>query len=425
MAMDEHFLHYIWKYQKFSIPNPQLTNGQSLVVFNTGYHNHDSGPDFEEARIKIDDVEWAGHVEIHINASDWNRHNHQTDKAYENVILHVVWNADQDVCIQNTPIPTLELKDIVDFQLLDKYKNHLNTSLPVLCTEYLSRRETMAYSAMIDRVLVERLEQKAEKISTLLKDLGNDWEAFSYVSLCHNFGFATNKHAFAELAHKLPYDVLKKNLNDPIKTQALIFGQSGFLENATDTFQEQLKTEHSYLSAKYKLADPMQSHQWKMGKMRPANFPSVRLSQFSALLCHQPKLFSSLISIQSPKEMIQLFNFELFPYWQSHYDFGKKSIKPIAAPGRSTRENILINTAAPLLAAYSKYSGKQEFMDRAIHLLETIKPEKNRITKIWDEIGKSASSAFESQAQIQLYSEYCSMKKCLQCTIGIEILHKS
>ncbi|MEQ8904670.1 DUF2851 family protein [Ekhidna sp.] len=422
--MDEQFLHYIWKHQKFEPGKLKLACGKQMLVFNPGSHNQDSGPDFEEARIKIDNIEWAGQVELHINSSDWFHHRHQNDTAYDNVILHVVWNHDKEVKVNDEPLPTLELKEIINPLLVKKYKSYLHAPDEILCRNQLKDVSSISINNMLDRVLVERLEEKAERILLSLENNYNNWEETTYHVIAGNFGFSTNKDAFERLAKLLPFSSLKKVLQSPSQTEALLFGQAGFLEKETDDYQRSLKSEFTYLIKKFQLSESMMKAQWKFGKLRPANFPTVRLGQLASILSHQPQLFSLLTETESIKELKRKLQTPLSEYWQEHYDFGKARSSKSKAIGEKSFENILINTVAPLLAAYSKYVGDSKYMDRAIELLESIPKENNRITKKWDDPGLSPKTAFDSQALIQLFKSYCQKRKCLQCNIGVEILNK-
>ena len=422
--MDEQFLHYIWKYQKFKSADLRIVDEQILHVFYPGNHNHDSGPDFEEARIKIGDIEWAGAVEIHIQSSDWLHHNHQNDKAYESVILHVVWNHNKDIHIGGETIPTLELKGLVDPTIIESYQAHLRSTDEILCAGQIASTSSLCVHSMMDRVLIERLIDKSATIFTELKRNTNDWEQVTYLTIAANFGFSTNKESFIRLARLLPFDKLKKELQSLRSTEALLFGQAGFLEEPIDDYQHGLKSEFQFLHKKHRLNEPLSKAQWKFGKLRPPNFPSVRLSQFAALLHKQPKLFSFLIETENVKEIKKALSVPVGDYWQHHYDFGRPLKKPTESMGVSSFENLLINSVAPLLAAYAKYTDKQAFMDRAIEVLESIPPEQNRITRKWAPLGILSRSAFDSQSLIQLYTSYCQRRRCLQCNIGVEILSK-
>ncbi|MEO9871594.1 DUF2851 family protein [Ekhidna sp.] len=422
--MDELFLHYIWKYQKFNLTDLSVSDGQSLKVFYQGNHNQDSGPDFAEARIKIGSIEWAGQVEIHINSSDWIHHKHQNDPAYKNVILHVVWTNDQEILIEGQPIPTLELKSIIDLDLIEKYKRHIQSTNEILCSDQFSSVPQLTKSSMLDRVLVERLMEKSDRILHRLKENKNDWEEVTYKTLAENFGFSTNKEAFKRLTDLLSFSVLKKILPKALETEALIFGQSGFLEGEGDDYKKKLRSEYDFISKKFQLPDTMVQAQWKFGKLRPDNFPTVRLSQFASLLHKHSQLFTFLTQTESMDVLKKKLVVSVSSYWQDHYDFGKPRKKPIETIGISSFENILINTVAPLLAAYSKYTDEQKFIDRAVELLESLSPESNRITRKWEPLDQKAKNAFESQAQIHLFKNYCQKKRCLQCNVGVKILSK-
>ena len=422
--MDEQFLHYIWKYQKFKQGDLHLSNGQTLKVFYPGNHNHDSGPDFEEARIKIDTIEWAGQVEIHIKSSDWLYHNHQHDEAYKSVILHVVWNHDRDIAIQTETIPTLELKKLVDPTLTEKYLFHIKSAEEILCANQIGKLPSLRVYSMLDRVAIERLDEKSSQILNRLSKTTNDWEQVTYETIAANFGFSTNKVAFILLTEIMPFSMLKKALQDQQMTEALLFGQSGFLGNPVDEYHVVLKNEYDFLAKKFKLKDPLKKVQWKHSKLRPANFPSVRLAQLSSLLHNQPQLFAFLTKSEKIAEIKDKLLVNVSDYWQQHYDFGKSRKKPTMQMGASSFENLLVNSVAPLLAAYAKYSDEQKYMDRALAILESVSAENNRITKKWDQLGIKSKSAFDSQALIQLHKSYCLKRRCLHCNIGVEILNK-
>ncbi|WP_462251414.1 DUF2851 family protein [Ekhidna sp.] len=422
--MDEKFLHYIWKYQKFKTSNLKLTNKQTLKVFFQGNHNFDSGPDFEEGRIKINDIEWAGQIEIHINSSDWLKHGHQYDPAYESVILHVVWNHDADILIHGAPLPVLELKNKINYELLTKYERHIYSKDQILCSNQISSIPNLKIKGMLDRVMVERLHLRATQILAQLKNTANDWEQITYQSIATTFGFSTNKESFIKLTEILPYSNLKKTLSNQLAVEALIFGQSGFLHEAKDKYQEELKFEFEFYSMKYQLRDPMSTTNWKYGKLRPSNFPTVRLAQLASLLHLQPQLFDFLIKTESIVEINKKLKISVSCYWQTHYDFGKVRKRPFQKLGKASLNAIIVNSVIPLLAAYAKYVGEQKYMDKAIALLEALPFEDNRITKQWKALGLEFSTAFDSQALIHLYKNYCLKRRCLHCNFGVEILNR-
>ena len=422
--MEEQFLHYIWQYQKFNKSQLRTTSGLPIVVFNPGHHNHDSGPDFEEAKLKIGELDWFGHVEIHVRSVDWIRHQHHLDSAYNGVILHGVWEHNKETLQANEPLQTLELKDLVDPEMVSRYTEYISNNQEVLCSNLLSGVSNITFRSMIDRALVERLELKAQRILEQLEQNKNDWESVTYQTVVRNFGFSTNSIAFERLSELLPYQKLKRVLNNPRQTEALIFGQAGFLRNSTDDYGRNLKQEFDYLHQKFELAEPMQPHEWKFGKLRPANLPYTRLSQLSSLLLASPQLFTELIQIDKKSELMKLLRTELNSYWQHHYDFNKVRIYPVKSLGSYSSLTLITNIVAPLLAAYSKYTDNQSFMDRAIALLESLPSESNRIIKKWIKLDIKPESAFESQGLLQLFNCYCTHRKCLQCNIGVDILNK-
>ncbi len=421
--ISEDFLHYVWKYQKWKNSNLSTIDGLPIVVFETGFHNNNSGPDFEQARLKIGDIEWVGCVEIHVKSSDWNRHLHTSDPAYHNVILHVVYQHDVSITINNYTVPTLELKHLIDPSLISSYQNHINNPGSIACNKQLTERFDLSYVSMLEKVLVERLEEKAESVQEVLKANKNDWEATAFQIVTRSFGFSVNKSVFTQLAKRLPYDILKKNFCNQFKTEALLFGQSGFLTEEKDTYQIALKKEYDYLSVKYQLPPSLHKHEWKFGKMRPANFPTVRLSQLAGFLAYNPKLFHLLIDEKDPIQLVNQLKFEVSDYWKKNYDFGKPRKRSSFTIGKTSFEALVINSVVPILAAYSKYSGNVGFMDRAMSILETLQAEQNSITEQWKNLNRKPNSALESQAQIQLLNEYCKKRKCLSCAIGISIIN--
>ncbi len=421
--MKEDFLHYVWKYQKYNSVQLRTHEHQKLTVYHTGIHNQDSGPDFEEARMKIGPLEWVGSVEIHIRSSDWINHQHSKDKSYETVILHVVWEHDREIFIDQRPIPTLELKKLVDPSLTADYLAHINSKGPILCATQHSSSLDMAYLSMLDKAMVQRMEAKAEQVFKILRETKNDWDETSYRILAANFGFATNKHTFSTLSRRTPFAILRKNLTRK-KIESLLFGQAGFLDQQGDPYLHELSKEYDFLSKKYPLPPKLNRHEWKFGRVRPANFPTLRIAQFANLLFTHPDFFDQLIELEKTSEYIQLLNFDLSPYWNEHYDFGKKK-KQIKNPiGIQTQNQIVINTLVPLLIAYSKFSSEQKFLEYAIGLLEMTPPEQNKVTRHWSAINRKPKNALDSQGQIELFSTYCTNRQCLSCSIGLSLLDK-
>ncbi len=419
--MDEQFLHYIWKFQKFK--KPALVEGELLHVFDPGIYNCNSGSDFEEARIKIGGIEWVGNIEIHVRSSDWLNHGHHRDKAYKSVVLHVVWQNDKHIECDEALLPTLELKNLVDPAFFEKYETHLKSEVVILCHKQIHRASDINFQSMLDNVLVERLFNKSASILETLARTNNDWEETTYISIASSFGFSTNKEVFTKLAVSLPFKIIARHVHRPFSLEALIFGQAGFLVQPVDDYSLRLQSEYLFLKKKYQLNQKIERVNWKFGKMRPANFPTVRISQFSFLLSQKTHLFSNLLQLNSPKEILDTLTISVTGYWDQHYDFGKPRNFNNKL-GKQSCHSIAINTLAPLLAAYSIHSGEQSYMDRAIRLLEQIPKEVNSITKQWLAVGKELSNAFDSQALTELYKNYCSKKKCLNCKVGVELLER-
>lgn len=409
--MEEALLHYLWQYQKFISPDLQLTDGGRLSVFYPGNHNHDAGPDFSDARIKIADIQWVGKVEIHIKSSDWLKHGHQDDPNYKGVILHVVWQDDKEILIDGNPIPTLELQHHVDPEVLNAYQLKFPKETKVPCLSQLSTVDPIFIKSMLTRTATERLQRKAQLILDDLRNQNHDWDEVAYRTLAANFGFSVNKEAFLQLSRLLPYHILKKELSNPLSTRALLCGQAGFLLLSNTNYSQSLVDEYAYQRKKYNLPDPLPSTQWKFSKLRPANSPLVRIEQLATLLIRQPRLFSGLVKITDLKSCLETIRAK---------SMGDSTKHPQV--GRAAAEIIIINTIAPLLAAYASYIDDDSYLEQALNLLEDIQPENNRITRNWHP-DFSAQNAFESQAQIELITNYCFKRRCLRCSIGVKILN--
>jgi len=422
--MNEAFLHFIWKFQKFT-SELETTSGEQVSIYYQGTHNHDAGPDFSEARLKIGDLEWNGQVEIHLKSSDWHHHNHTDDPAYNTVVLHVVWADDRVILREDeSTIPTVELKNCVDLELVSNYTKYLAQPSDILCHAHLSSVNDLTWISNLDRMLAHRLENKSKRILDFAKATNYDWEETAYRVLGRNFGFSLNSEAFQQLVENLPLKFISKHSSNLMQIEALVFGIGGFLEDPVDSYQEALKEEFDFLRQKYNLNDNLHRTHWKFGKMRPSNFPTVRMAQFSVILFAHQKLFSLFNQVAHVNELKKELAIKPSAYWQEHYDFGKKIKKGSNALGASSFENLTINSVAPLIAAYSVYTDQPALMEKAIGLLEELPPEKNRYTNKWAAFDRPAKSAFDSQAQITLYQDYCSKKNCLTCGIGNWIFNK-
>ncbi len=423
--MTEEFLHYIWKFKLFRI-NSKLVSGETLEVINPGTHNFDSGPDFLNARIKIADTIWAGNVEVHIRSSDWFAHGHQNDEAYDNVILHVVYVDDKPVSRKSGEhIPVLELTGKFDDALYNRYQYFLNSRQWIPCEKFIQRAGRFIINNQLDRLLVERLEDKSNAIRERLRISGNNYEQTFYEFLARNFGFKVNSVPFEMTAKSLPLIYLGKHKNNRFQLEALLFGQAGLLEDEDgDEFYVKMRKEYLFLKKKFGLI-LIDGHLWRFMRLRPSNFPTVRLSQFAGLVHSSSHLFSRLLEIEKFPDLIPLFDISVSEYWQTHYTFGKKSVKRSKKLGKSAIHLIMINTVVPFLFVYGRLKNEQKYIDRALIFLDQLPGESNAIIRKWEELGMSTRTAYNTQALLQLKNKYCNRKRCLQCSIGNELLKET
>lgn len=424
-SMNESFLHYIWQHQYFGRENLKTSEGDVIQIFKQGFYNNNAGPDFSEAKIKIDSIEWAGSVEIHIKSSDYLQHNHQHDRAYDNVVLHVVWLDDKPLLRSDgTPMPTLELKNRVSDGLLKEYSKLINSSFQIPCSKSFSRIDDLVKVSMIEQAAVQRLQMKSSFIRELYAQNNGDWEETFYQVLAKNFGFKVNAEPFLSLAKALPVRSIRKNSNSQLKTEALLFGMAGFLDAPKgDEYYLSLKKEFEFLVHKYELAEnKLHKAQWRFLRLRPANFPTIRLAELAALLNRSTQMFADVLSSEDAASLRKMFSVEPSSYWVDHYSFGKKSKSAHGSLGEESIENILINTVAPMLAAFAYEKGDEIFFERALSLLQQLKPESNAITRAWNALGLKAKSAFDSQGLIEQMNSFCKKRNCLNCSVGASLL---
>jgi hypothetical protein len=425
MLFAEDFLHYVWKFRLFNRINLRTTEGEELEVYSAGIHNTNAGPDFQNARIRIGETTWAGNAELHISSSDWQKHGHTTDNAYDNVILHVVYRDDAPLLrADGRRVPTLELKDRISAELFNRYHNLVFGNQTIIpCEGTIATVDSLTLQNWLTRILVERMEKRSEAIIATLANNRGDWEETFYQFLAANFGFKTNALPFELLAKSLPQNILAKHKNSPLQIEALIFGQAGFLaDELTDAYPQKLKAEYDFLRKKYNLT-PIKNHLWKFLRMRPQNFPTIRLAQFAALIVQSNHLFSKILDTQDVKGLKDLFsNIHVNEYWLTRYRFDKESKPAGKSLGDASVNTLLLNTVAQFLFSYGKHLQLQHFISRSLKLLESIPAEQNNITADFVNLGLKINSAFESQAMLELKNNYCDYKKCLQCGVGIKIL---
>ena len=423
--MNEDFLHYIWKYRLFDSKVLSTAIGENIEIIKPGEHNTDGGPDFLNARIKIEDTIWAGNIEIHLNSSDWLKHNHHKDKAYDNIILHVVYNNDNCVLRSNKePIPVLELKELIPLNIFEKYKDIINSKHWIPCQGLIRRTDSLIVATWIDRLLIERLEQKSEMVSQTLQLLKNNWEHAFYIHIARNFGFKLNSTPFEMLAKATPLQYLSKHKNNLIQLEAMLFGQSGLLgKNIHESYPELLRQEYTVLKQKFELS-PISGHLWKFLRLQPSGFPTIRIAQFASLINKSTHLFSKVLEASKIHEVEILFDSECSEYWQTHYVFGKASPKRSKKLGKAAIDNIIVNTIVPFLFIYGIKKKDDKFKERAIRFLEQLDGEKNSIITKWKLLGIPVKTASNTQALLELKNNYCDRKQCLNCGIGNFLLRK-
>ena len=425
VLMKEDFLHFLWKNRLFKPAKPVTDEGEPIEIVQVGRHNIHAGPDFFDARIRIGKTLWAGNVEIHLRASDWNRHGHQTDPLYRNTILHVV--AENDVLVQNnagSSIPTLEIGWPLWIEY--NYKALMQQHDWVNCASQLNKIDPFRIRFFLNGLAIERLQQKIGIIETLLEVSKGDWSETFYLFLARSFGFRQNGDPFEMLARSLPLAVLQKHKDQLFQLEALLFGQAGLCNETLllDEYPLLLKKEYEFLALKYGLR-PMAGHLWKFMRMHPLNFPTIRLAQFAGILHCSPTLFSTLIKLEKVDDYRSLFRAEISSYWDTHYTFFKSSKDQKKGMGEESFQLILVNVLVPFLFLYGERNNKQELKDRALKMMEELPAENNTLLRHWATAGIQACNALESQALIHLHHEYCEPRRCLECSIGQKLITHS
>ena len=424
--MNENLLHFLWKLKLFSVNNLKSTNGELIHIISNGIHNLNTGPDFLNAKIEIENQVWAGNVEIHINSSDWYKHNHETDKNYDAVILHVVWEHDVEIFRKNNAkIVTLELKNYISKEVLNNYNQLFSKNKKwINCENEIQFIDSFIFENWLERLYFERLEQKSSIIQEILTTNNNNWEATLFILLAKSFGLKVNGDAFLNFANSFDFSIVRKVSNNVEQLEALFLGQAGLLSNKKESiYFERLKKEYKYLKVKFNLT-PILGGQVQFFRLRPNNFPTLRLSQLAYLYNKYQNLFSKIIEIDSLELFYSLFEVSTLLFWETHFTFEKESKKSTKKLTKSFIDLVLINTIIPLKFVYLKSLGKSDYSS-LFTVLEQIKPEKNSIISRYNDLKIKSSNAFKTQALLQLKSEYCSKQLCLQCAIGKTILNKS
>jgi hypothetical protein len=424
--MKEEFLHYLWKYCLYDQEKLYDNEKNKIIVLNPGDYNRDSGPDFFNARISIAGTVWAGNIEIHTKSSHFNLHGHQNDPAFNNVILHVV--AENDKTVFNSlgdEVLTVEIS--FDSSLYEKYTFLVNNPFVIACQDYIKRTDEILVNHWLNALLIERFQTKTESIMRIFSDTGNDWDETFYRLLSRYFGFRVNTEPFEMLAAALPFRIIRKHADNLFQIEALLFGTAGLLEAGlfkealSDEYYKNLLKEFTVLSAKYSL-QPLHGWLWKFSRLRPSNFPTIRLSQLAAMLSTVGGLFSRVLEAKDINEVKDLFEVSASLYWSDHFIFGRKSRSFAKNAGSQATDILLINAVIPIIFAYGRSRGNLDLSERALCFLEKIAPEDNKIISEWEKTGIIPESALFSQSLIQLRNEYCKKRKCLNCRIGNKII---
>jgi hypothetical protein len=421
--MKEELLHYVWRTQRFDLKALKTTTGELIEILHAGHHNQNAGPDFLNAKLKIGETFWAGNIEMHLLASDWYKHKHEKDRAYESVILHVVLEEDQPVHHpKGSRIPCLELNRRLPPQLVNTYQKLIRNQSWIPCQHQFSEVSDIHKNIWLEQLLIERLMQKTERIEKTLENNLCDWEGTFYQFLARSFGLHVNALPFQMLAQSVPLLILLKHKNSLFQIEAYLFGQAGFLQDDfKDEYPLKLKKEYLFLKEKYGLKSlPVSA--WKFSRLRPANFPTIRIAQLAQLIYQTDSLFGKALAANNINELENMFALKLSNYWQEHYQFDKPSPKKQKPLGKASVHLFIINTIVPFLFLYGNRKQEETHKAKALQLLQELKPERNSTTNHWQKLGFQAESASQTQGLLQLKHQYCEQFKCLECSIGHAIL---
>ncbi len=422
--MNEEFLHYLWKHRLLE-PELRTVSGEPLTIIHPGEHNKDGGPDFFNARLKINGTTWAGNVEIHVRSSAWYKHRHQHDPSYDNVILHIVYENDVDVKRRSEEkIPTLVMKGHFPGYIWERYRDFQENMHWIPCEAVINDADPYILEQWIPSLAVERLEEKILPMRRGLEETKFDWEETFYRNLAASFGFRINAHPFGLLARSLPWKLLQKHRTSLFQLEALVFGQAGLLgRDFMEDYPRLLQQEYRFLKEKYGLNE-IPGSLWKSLRLRPSNFPAVRLAQFACLIWSSKDLFNSVLRSTDSREMNDLFGVQASGYWDTHFLFGKMSIPKPKFLGIDSIRLLTVNFVVPFLFLYGDAKGIPSFKEKGIAFLEDLPPENNAVINHWMETGLFSQNAMYTQALLQLKSHYCDKKRCLECRIGNQLLSR-
>lgn len=426
--MREDFIHYLWRQARFDLRQLSTTTGQSVSIQDFGRHNHDAGPDFLAGQVRLNGQQWAGNIEMHVKASDWYAHRHETDPAYENVILHVVYEEDKAVFRANGErIPCLELRGRVPYGLIKTYFHLSNNEYWIPCQNQLHKVDEVVKRKWLSTLLNKRVSERARRFALRMEHTHRDWEEAFYQSLARAMGGKVNADAMDMLARSVPLRVLLKHKHSLLQLEAILFGQSGLIpapEAEEDNYIALLRREYTLLRTKYELR-PLPVASWKYMRLRPANFPTVRIAQLAAMLHQTGQLFGKSLAAADTRELMNMYSVKLSNYWREHFRFGRQSKESGSRKlGLSSIRSILINTVVPAMLAYAEQRGVARYREQALAILNDLPPENNAILRQWNHLGLVAENAADSQALLELKTNYCGPKNCLNCAIGCALLDR-
>ena len=429
----EQLLHYVWKHKMWPLKPLVTTQGETVEVIDPGLSNRNAGPDFFNAKVKIDGTLWVGNVEIHDRASDWFSHGHDRDHAYNNVVLHVCGKIDgvAVTAAGHTP-PQVQLD--VPPQVNRHYLELLSADQYPPCYRIIPNLSPLMIHSWLSALTTERLERKTEDIRRRVEQCDGSWEAAYFMTLARNFGFGINGDAFETWARDVPLHAVDHHRDDLFQVEAIFMGQAGLLvpeslplrhreQALADDYFLRMQREYRYLARKFSMK-PMDFTLWRFLRLRPQNFPHIRISQLANLYHSRRAGLSQVVECQSVKQLEESLSTAVTPYWQAHYLFGSESTKSSKSLSRSSLRLLMINTVIPILFSYGRHRQDEQIVERAFSLLEQLRAEQNHITKMWRECGLEVGTAADSQALIQLKNEYCDRKDCLRCRIGYEYMRK-
>ncbi len=419
----EQLLHYCWKHKIFPLHQLTTTDGKEIEVLNPGLHNTDAGPDFLDAKIKIDGVVWVGNVEIHMKTSDWFRHHHENNPAYQNIILHVVCEADDELRYPNgKAIPQLQM-NIPDY-IRRNYNQLLRGDVTPACARIVNNLSRLQIHSWLSALQVERMEMRAQQITERRQQLEGNWEDTFFVTIARSFGFGKNGDAFEHWAQSIPMSAVGKHKDNLLQVEAIFFGQAGLLETPLEgnEYYTRLRNEYRYLKHKFGFS-PINPAEWKFLRLRPQNFPHIRIAQLAMMYYQQRINLSRILNAQRVEDIMQLFDTHVSEYWKTHYTFDSPStLSREKHLSNASRQSLIINAVAPILFCYGRYKANEALAEKGITILEQIPAENNFIIRNWTEAGIRPENAADTQALIHLYRNYCTRRDCLRCRFGYEYI---